>query len=290
MMIFFNKSAAHIVEKINLPKAKFINKQFSDGEVYVRINQNIEQDEEVWVIASTLPTAENILELLFLLDALVKLGVEKINLFITYFGYARQVMTVVGESNSAQIICDILKKFPLNKIYIMHAHAANILHEFLNFKNIIDMSFFCRIAKDYDIIAAPDKGAFEFAKEVATSCDKEIILLRKTRPEHDQVKIESIDASSLIGKKILLVDDIISTGRTIIEACNALKNLGAAKISAAATHGIFSGDAQERISASALEKVYITNTINFVPKSNLTKINVVDIAQFIEQVIYNPEG
>lgn len=280
MIVFFTKSTQHLAEKINLPKADYIVKQFSDGEIYIKINQDIE-NKEIWIITSTPPPAENLLELFFSLDALTRLNVKKINLFFSYFGYARQAIAQPGEAVSAQLICDILKKFPIVKTYIMHAHAQEMLHTFLNFTDLIDLDFFCNVAKNYDVISAPDKGSYDFAQKVAKTCGKEVVSFKKVRPEHEKVKIEFVNGN-VEGKNVLLVDDIISTGRTIIEASEALKNLGANTISAAATHGVLSTDAYERIENSILKKIYVTNTLD---RKSKNKLEAVDISKFIESTI-----
>lgn len=280
MIIFSNRAAAHLINKIELPKADYTIKQFSDGEVYLKINQDV-RNQDIWVVACTQPPAENLLELFLLLDTLTRAGAHKINLFFPYFGYARQAKPSPGEVSSAQFICNTLKQFSLGKIYIMHAHAASTLKSFLNFTNVIDMDYFCQVASNYDMVVASDQGGAEFAQHVSKQCNKEIVYLQKTRPSHEQVIIKSVDGN-VAGKKILLVDDIIATGRTLVEAAQALKNLGAQQISAAATHGIFSDGAYERLENSPLEKVYITNTI----RDSYNKIiQVYNIAPFIEEII-----
>ena len=163
----------------------------------------------------------------------------------------------------------------------MHVHSAMRMHTFLNFANVIDTDFFCQIANDYDCIAAPDKGAAEFAQMIAKTCKKEAIFLQKIRPDHEYVKIESI-TGTVIGKKILLVDDMISTGRTIIEAAHALTNAGALEVSAAATHGIFSPGASERLQASNIKKIYVTNSLS---NNQPDHIGVYGISSFIESSI-----
>ncbi|CAN5171045.1 ribose-phosphate diphosphokinase [soil metagenome] len=280
MIIFSNRAAAHLVDNMNLPKGNAIIKQFSDGELYIKIESDI-ANKEIWVIACTQAPAKNLLELFFILDALTRMGAPRINLFFPYFGYARQAIAQVGEAGSAERICKILQQFPLGIIKIMHVHAAPRMRNFLTFDNIIDIDFFCNIAAYYDCIAAPDKGAAEFAQKIAQVCHKEVVFLKKVRPDHEQVKIESLNGN-VIGKKILLVDDIISTGRTIIEAAQVLKNGGALEISAAATHGILSQGALERFAKSVVKKIYVTNTLK---NSQPDSIAVYDTSHFIETII-----
>lgn len=280
MIVFSNRAAAHLLDTMHLPKGNSIIKQFSDGEVYIKIESDI-KNKKVWVVASTQAPAENLLELFFLLDALTRMGAQHINIFIPYFSYARQAVAQPGEAGSAQRICKILEQFPLGTIKIMHVHAAPLMHSFLQFENVIDINFFCNVAKEYDCIAAPDKGAAEFSQKIAHECQKEIVFLKKIRPDHEYVKIESL-TGNVIGKKILLVDDIISTGRTMIEAAQVLKNGGALEVSAAATHGIFTNGAHERFAKSVVQKIYVTNTLKNIQPDHIIVYN---ISKYIELII-----
>ena len=278
MILFSNRAALHLVPHIPIKLGDYVSKRFSDGELFVRVNEEV-QGKKVWVLASTQPPADNLLELLFLIDALERAGAS-INLLITYFSYARQIVAKQGEAHSAEVICKMLNNCAFSQILIMHPHSL-LLHNYLTFKAFYDLQFFCNLARDFDAIAAPDEGASAFAKEVSTLCNKDLIVLTKTRPDHEQVKIVSIDGP-VANKKILLVDDIISTGRTLVAAAHDLKKQGAGQIAAAATHGIFSTGAHELIEKSELEKVYVTNTI--AQKSH-GKIVVVDISATLYKMI-----
>ena len=278
MILFANHAALHLARYIPVKLGDYVSKRFSDGELFVRVNEEV-QGKKVWVIASTQPPADNLLELFFLLDALHSSGAS-INILITYFSYVRQIVAKQGEAHSAQVICKMFNTFTFSKILVIHPHSL-LLHDYLSCKAIYDLQFFCNLAHDFDAIAAPDVGASAFAKEVATLCNKDLIILTKTRPDHEQVKIVSIDGP-VTDKKILLVDDIISTGRTLVTAAHELKKRGADQIAAAATHGIFSPGAHELIEKSNLEKVYVTNTI---AQESQGKVIVVDISAALYKIM-----
>jgi len=280
MLTFFTSSTEHLKPLINTACADYEVKQFSDGELYVKVHEDVAK-KDVWIITSTPAPSENFFELFFLLNALMRTGVQKINIIFTYFGYARQSIAQKGEANCAQVICDFLKMFPLAKTYVLHVHAAPVMHNLLHFTDIIDMSFFCDVAKDYDAIAAPDKGAVDFAQKIADAAHKDIVFVEKMRPAQEEVKIESIDGN-VVGKKILLVDDIIATGNTITKSAQALLSCGAAEVSAAATHGTLSDDACCRLTSSLLNKIYVTNSVH---QKSCGKIVVKDISSFIESVV-----
>jgi len=114
------------------------------------------------------------------------------------------------------------------------------------------------------------------------SAVKKIIYLKKTRPDQEKVEIESVQGDDVSGKKVLIVDDMITTGRTIIQASHVLKQLGAKKISAAVTHGVFSEGSYQKLQDSDLHKIYVTNTLDC---KSIGKVEVVDISQFIENLL-----
>lgn len=278
MILFSTTATQHLASHIALPHGKCTVKQFNDGELFVRIDEDV-QDKDVWVLAATQAPAEHLLELFFLLDVLQK-AQARINLFITYFAYGRQVVAPSGEACSAQVISTILQNFIISKIYIMHPHNQ-LLHNFLPFTGVQDVDFFCKQAASCDTIAAPDKGALSFAHEVAQTCKKDLIKITKKRPDHDKVEIVTIDGA-VMGKKVLLIDDIISTGRTMVQAAQELKKLGAVSIAAAATHGVFSPGAHQLLENSIIEKISVTNTI---AQHSQGKITIFDISPFIQNIM-----
>lgn len=278
MKIFYTSATKHFADHIKTHRGACTIKQFSDSEVYVRIDEDV-QGKEVWVLSATQPPAEHLVELFFLLDALQR-GGARINLFITYFGYARQVVAQPGEALSAQVISSFIQKFPLNKIYIMHPHSS-LLHNFLPFTAVYDTNFFCKIATVYDAVAIPDAGAMEFGREIAQACSKELIVLSKKRLTEEEVEVTWLDGQ-VEGKNILLVDDIISTGRTLAHAAHVLKEKGAHHIAAAATHGIFAPGADYYLHESKLKAIFVTNTIIQHPRD---KITVIDISRKITEIM-----
>ncbi len=279
MKVVATRSMQHLVGSLSEPVIGYTIKQFSDGELYIKLNDNV-QGETVWVLAGTQAPAENMLELLFLLDALTHAGAQTINLFCVYFAYARQTQADSNEARSAQVICNVLKQFKINQTYILHAHAVDALHQLLDFTNIIDFEFFHAAAQEVDIIAAPDQGAADCARGLGKKCNKEVIVLEKKRPEHEMVVIESV-SGSVAGKKILIVDDMISTGRTLLHAAQALKDAGAMQISAAATHGLCDMQTYHEL-MRFFENVSVTNSI---ARKNIPGIKIWDIRSFIHKVL-----
>ncbi len=279
MIVFYTQSTNHLVHKLPFKQGKYLSKQFSDGEWYIKLEEDI-AGKDVWVIAATNPPAEHLLQLFLLLNALQRAD-AKINLFFTYFGYARQDVPLPNEASSAQVICTIFKTFSLHKIIIVHPHSL-LLHNFLTFEAVYPDDLICTIAENYDAIAAPDQGAYELVKKLASKCDLEAIFLTKIRPEQELVKILEYDGM-VKAKRILIVDDMIATGNTIIEVAKTLKKLGATQVSVWATHGLFSGNAKHVIEKNGIAKIYVTDSLP--QKNHSAKIEVVSIAPLIEQII-----
>ena len=281
MMIFYTSSTKHFASELSFEEGKYLSKQFSDGECYIKLESDVAQ-KSVWVVAATNPPADHLLELFLLLNALDRAGAT-IYLLFTYFGYARQDRPIAGEASSAEVISTILKMFALKKIIIVHAHSQ-FLHEYLDFTNIIPTDLMKATAQLYDAVAAPDQGAYELVKSIAHACHNEPVFLTKIRPEQEKVQILEYDGI-VRARTILIIDDIIATGNTIIEVAKILRQLGAQEVSVWATHGIFSGDALAAIEKSNIKKIYVTNTL--LQKRCSNKIEVISIAPLIKKIIEN---
>ncbi|MGB8467968.1 MAG: ribose-phosphate diphosphokinase [Candidatus Babeliales bacterium] len=282
MLLFNTSNTDYLVQRLPFKRGAVLVKKFSDGELYVKLLDPIADGTPVCVIASTQAPAENLLELFFLLDALHRSN-ARIYVLFTYFGYARQDRVALGESFAAHVIAQILKSFALTNMVIVHAHSQN-LHELFNFTNKIPFELFCAAAQRCQAtIVAPDTGAVMLASSVAHSCALETVFISKIRPMQEEVVITSI-SGEVRGKNLLLVDDIIATGNTIMGAATFLKEHGAKSISVFVTHGVFTNHACERIAAcAAIDALYVTNSLP--QQENSKKIIVVDIVPFIEKII-----
>lgn len=235
---------------------------FPDGECYTRIDaENL--DDDVVIVQTTSPDSK-LIELLLLQDAVRRLGAKSITLVIPYFGYARQDRVFKpGEPESAKVMCqhldmncdrvitvDIHKEAVLN--YFNHPHkdlkAAPVIAEYFKGKGI-------------DMVLSPDIGAAGRAKMVGEVMGVPYDHLEKTRLSGTDVRIAPAKAD-VKGKKVLIVDDMISTGGTIIAAAYALREAGAAGISVACTHGVFVNNAIEKFTGSSLDALLSCNTLN----------------------------
>ncbi len=247
---------------------------FPDGECYTRIDTE-KLDDDVIIVQTTSPDSKFI-ELLLLQDAVRRLGAKTITLVIPYFGYARQDRVFKpGEPESAKVMCqhldmncdrvitvDIHKESVLN--YFNHPHkdlkAAPVIAEYFKGKGI-------------DMVLSPDIGAAGRAKMVGEVMGVPYDHLEKTRISGTDVRIAPAKAD-VRGKKILIVDDMISTGGTIIAAAYALREAGAAGISVACTHGVFVNNAIERFTGSSLDALLSCNTLNN-PVSHISVANLI---------------
>jgi ribose-phosphate pyrophosphokinase len=279
MKLFYTRSTNYLSTTINLPKGNYTVKNFSDGELYVKLVEDV-KDQTVWAIASTYAPGDNLIELFLLLDALQRSGAH-INLFMPYFGYARQDQAGPGEALSAQVISNFLKSFKLNKICIIDAHSRH-LHEYLEFVNLMFVDIPCDLVTDYKAVAAPDKGAYDLASAIAQRCHKDLLLFTKARPEQEKVTILSM-AGTVTGEPVLIVDNLISTGNTILNAAAHIRSQGVRDIAVFAVHALFSQETLIKLEESPLTKIMVTNT---VPQTSTnSKLIVLDIGPFIEKTI-----
>ena len=247
--------------------------RFPDGECYTRLDRD-SMDEDVVIVQNTYPDG-NLVEMLLIRDAAAGMGAKRIAMVIPYFGYARQDRLFrPGEPMSARVMCNILDGI-CDKVITVDLHKESTLDNFTHPHK--DLKAAGPIAdhfrgKGIDMVLAPDVGAAGRAKDVGDRLGVPYDHLEKTRLSGTEVSIKPAKADCR-GKNVLIVDDMISTGGTIIAAAAALKEAGAESVTVACTHGVFVGGALDRLRNSALKDVLCCNTL----ESSASEISVAGI-------------
>lgn len=262
-------------------------KSFSDGELYVKYGESI-RGEDVFVVQSTPPPAENFLELLFMLDAAKRASVKRVTAVIPYFGYARQDRKDQPRvSIAAKLMANLLTEAGADRILTMDLHAPQIQ----GFFDIpFDHLYASRLFKEYFeenpidnlVVVAPDVGSLKMARNYAKRLGAGLAFIDKRRPKQNVSEIVNV-IGEVEEKNILLVDDMIDTAGTLTNAASALKERGALNIMASSTHPILSGPAYQRIEDSPIDKVLVTDTVPLRHPSE--KIDVLSVAGIFAEAI-----
>jgi ribose-phosphate pyrophosphokinase len=276
-------------------KLKLINtniKRFADGEIYIEINENI-RGNSVFVIQSTsTPANDNIMELLLCIDALRRSSAKNITAVIPYFGYARQDRKVAPRTSiSAKVVSNLITNAGASRIVTVDLHAGQIQGFFdIPVDNLFTTPMFARyIKKKFKtknlVCVSPDVGGVQRTRGLATKIKADLAIIDKRRPEPGKSQVMNI-IGDVKGKNCIIVDDIIDSGGTIINAVEALKKAGAIDVYVFITHAVLSGDAAERIKKSKIKKLIITDTIdNSLKIKNNSKIEVISISPLMAEAI-----
>lgn len=280
-----------VCDYIGIREAKVEMSRFSDGEIHLKSDENV-RGKEVFVIQSTNPPAENIVELLILIDALKRASAEKITVIIPYYGYARQDRkTQAREPITAKLIANLITTAGASRVINVDLHAGQIQGFFdIPSDNLTASQFFAQYIKSKKlnnlVVVSPDVGGVNRAKQFGTLLNSELAICSKNREESD--KVESITLiGDVKGKIAILIDDIISTGSTLAKASAEVKNRGAEKVFACATHGLFTGDSLSLINDSHIDEVIVSNSVKIEREKleNCKKIKVISIAPLIGEAI-----
>ena len=276
-------------------KLKLVNtniKKFADGEIYVEINENI-RGNSVFVVQSTAtPANDNLMELLLCIDALRRSSAKNITAVIPYFGYARQDRKVVPRTSiSAKLVSNLITNAGAHRVVTVDLHAGQIQGFFdMPVDNLFTTPIFKRyIRKNIKsknlICVSPDAGGIERTRGLATKIDADLAIIDKRRPEPGKSKVMNI-IGNVQGKDCIIVDDIIDSGGTIVNAAEALIKKGAKNVHVFVTHAVLSGDAVNKIQKSKIKKLIITDTIDNSKKIRKAgKIEVLSIAQLMAEAI-----
>jgi len=264
---------------------------FSDGEIQVEIEESV-RGMDIFVIQPTCPPVnENLMELLVMLDALKRASTARVNVVMPYYGYGRQDRKVTPRAPiSARLVADLVETAGAARILAMDLHVGQIQ----GFFNIpVDHLYALPVQLGYlehieeqVVVVSPDAGGVERARELAKRLkDASIAIIDKRRERANVSKIMHI-VGDVKGKVAILLDDMIDTGGTIVQAAEALARDGASKVYACCTHAILSGNAVERLNASPLHKVVVTNTIPLKSKAHdLAKVEVLDVSPILAEAI-----
>lgn len=280
--------AEKIVQKLNMPLGLVELKRFSDGEIWVKYLENI-RGSDIFIIQSTNPPAENMLELLIMVDAAKRASANRITAVIPYFGYSRQDRKDQPRvSITAKLVANLITIAGADRVITMDLHAAQIQGFFdIPFDHLYGSSIFSGLfndIKDNLVVVSPDVGGIKIARSYAKRLNVSLVVIDKRRPKQNLAEVVHI-IGSVKGKDVLIVDDLIDTGGTFVGAIDALKREGAQKIYGAVTHPVFSGPAIERIRNSQITNLLVSDTINFKQTNNMEKITIVSAAEIFAEAI-----
>lgn len=253
--------------------------RFSDGEIAIQLDQDMNK-KNVWVVAATNCPADHFFELMFLLDALERAGAT-FKVLLTYFGYGRQDRFFQGQSLSSEVLFRCLRQFRIKRTIIIHAHSV-LLHLYFDFENLILFDFFSEAIASADILIAPDAGAARFVSILGKMTHKPVIVLEKKRSHAGEVSHQKFN-SDLKNKNVCILDDMISSGSTIVSASKLLAENGARSIKVAATHGLMTEKTVDLLMDSPITHVYVTNTI--AQRVSSPKITVINCAPLLEHIL-----
>lgn len=268
--------------------------RFANGEIFCEIEKNV-RGADVFVLQSTTsPVNDNMMELLIMLDALKRASANSITAVIPHYGYSRQDRKVSPRTPiTAKLVADLLTTAGATRVITMDLHAGQIQGFFdIPFDNIFASPVLLNFIKselmtENAVFVSPDAGGVERVRHYAKKCKTDIAMIDKRRTGKNVAKAMNI-VGDVEGKDCILIDDMIDTGGTLIEACRALKENGAKSVVACATHPVFSGPAFERISTSeALDRVIVTDTIQLSSQwHELDKCTILSTSELLAKAIH----
>ena len=267
-------------------------RKFSDGEIYIEINENI-RGNSIFVIQSvSSPANDNLMELLLSIDALKRSSAKNITAVIPYFGYARQDRKVVPRTSiSAKLVSNLITKAGADRVVTIDLHAGQIQGFFdIPVDNLFATPIFARhirkkIKNKNFICVAPDVGGTERARALGKFLNAGLAIIDKRRPAPGKSEVMNV-IGNVKGKICIIVDDIIDSGGTIVNAANALIVRGAKEVHVYVTHGVLSGEAVNKIKKSKIKNLVVTDTIDNSDKAKKARnIEILTISNLLAEAM-----
>ena len=281
--------AVEIAQHLKIPLADVTIKRFADGEIFVRLNQNV-RGRDVFIIQPTPPPADSIMELLLLIDAAKRASAARVSAIVPYYGYARQdrkdqPRVAIG----GKLVANLIEAAGADKVMGMDFHT----HQIQGFFDVpvdhlygapVLTGYFREKRLDHPVVVAPDVGAAKMARGFARRLDASFAIIDKRRPAQNVAEVMQV-VGEVEGRPCIIVDDMIDTAGTLQSVVHALKDRGATEIYAAASHALLSGPAVERLQGSPLVEVVVTNTLDVPEAKRFPKLRVLSIAELLARAI-----
>jgi ribose-phosphate pyrophosphokinase len=263
--------------------------RFADGEIFVRIDENV-RGRDLYIVQSTVPPADNIMELLLLIDAAQRASAERITAVIPYFGYARQdrkdqprvaigaklVANLITTAGANRVLSVDFHQHQLQGFFdipVDHLYAAPVFTKYFRDKNLTNL-----------VTVSPDVGSAKMARGFAKRLDATMGIIDKRRPSANVAEVMNV-IGEVEGKDCLLTDDMIDTAGTMAEAARALKDRGARDVYACATHALLSGPAVERLTRAPFKEIVVTDTIPIPQEKRFPTLTVLSVAELLARAV-----
>ncbi len=265
---------------------------FADGEIWVRIEESV-RGADVFVVQPTCPpTSESIMELLIILDALKRASARRTTAVVPYYGYARQEKKIKPrEPISAKLVADLISVAGADRLLTVDLHVQSIQGFFdmpvdhLPAGPILaDDMIACGLAGPGTVVVSPDVGGVGTAKALADRLSASLAIIAKRRPDANRVEVIEV-IGELNGKRAILVDDIIDTGRSLVSAAEMVAARGASEVFAYATHPVLSGEAVQLLDKAPIKEIVVTDTIPLPEEKRRDKIRVISMAPVLAEAI-----
>jgi len=285
--------AEEIARYLKQPLGQAEVRDFADGETWVKINENI-RGQDVFIIQSTNSPARNIMELLIMLDAIRRASPRRITALVPYFGYARQDRKDQPRVPiTAKLMANLITTAGTDRLLTMDLHSAQIQGFFdIPFDHLFASPVFVDFVKTTFprdvVVVAPDIGSVKMARAYATRIEAPLALIDKRRTRHDEIDVMNV-IGDVKGKNVVIFDDIISTGGTLVKAAHALKERGAEQIMACITHAVLADSVFDKLNNSDISALAVTNTIHQDAArigARTNKIHILSVARILGEAIH----
>jgi ribose-phosphate pyrophosphokinase len=281
--------AEEVAQHLGQPLCQLTIKRFADGEIFVKIDENV-RGRDVYIIQPTNPPAENLIELMLLMDAAKRASAARVTPVIPYFGYARQDRKDQPRvAISAKLMANMVSAAGADRVLGMDFHQ----HQMQGFFDLpVDHLYAAPVFVNHfrqkqlkdPVVVAPDVGSAKMARGFAKRLNATLAIIDKRRPSANIAEVVNV-VGEVADRDCVIPDDMIDTAGTMSEAVHALKRLGANDVYCCASHALLSGPAVERLMGSPVKEVVVTNTIAIPPERRFDRLTVLSIAGLLAKAI-----